>query len=745
MSRSAPSRRILAGATVLASSALALSGLGLLGAVPASAATPADGSTAGCQPDPSYRAPAAPDFGPNVVILDPGMSNDAINAKLAAVSNEQEFSSNRYQVYFLPGTYGCGTNTNNSGPDQATNIINANVGFYESVAGLGGSPDDVTINGALHVEPVQPNPTAPWEGQSPGSLDNFWRSLSNVKINPIQEPLGEDATRQYPEGITDPHTMRWSVSQAAPLRRVDIAGNLTLMGRFGAYASGGFLADSNVDGLVTNGSQQQWYTENSSFGSWSNGVWNQVFSGVTGAPSDTAYPNPPYTTLGSTPESRQAPFLYVGQGQYRVFVPKAQKNASGVSWSTDASAGTSLPMSAFYIAHPGDSAARINAQLASGKNLIVTPGVYNLDEALRVRRADTVILGQGEATLTPTHGNAAIEIGDVKGVKVSGLTIDAGAETSKVLVQVGPDGARVSDPSDPTTLSDVFVRIGGAQPGSVDTAIVVNSSNVLLDDIWSWRADHGTGVGWTLNTGQHGLVVNGDHVEANGLFVEHYQQAQTVWNGNDGTTVFYQSELPYDPPTQSAWMDGTRDGYASYQVADTVTSHHAYGLGIYSFFDPTREAGGVDQNVFAQSAIQAPVNPNVAFHHVVTQFLNGGGGIVHGINGTGDTVSATAPTGHTAYIVDYPSAGTPVTTVTFATPGAQPNGAGFYKGGSVTLVIGTTGDTSAVLTANIDGRAPVTVTGPIKLGEGSHTVSVTATDAAGDVEAVGTWRGRVVG
>jgi hypothetical protein len=234
-------------------------------------------------------------------------------------------------------------------------------------------------------------------------------------------------------------------------------------------------------------------------------------------------------------------------------------------------------------------------------------------------------------------------------------------------------------------------------------------------------------------------------VEANGLFVEHYQKAQTVWNGQDGTTVFYQSELPYDPPTQADWMDGDRNGYASYQVADSVTSHHAYGLGIYSFFDPTREAGGVDQNVFAESAIQAPVNPNVTFHHVVTQFLNGGGGITHGINSTGDTVSATSPIGHTAYIVDYPAAGTPVTTVHVATPGASVNGAGFYKGGSVSLVVTAGGDTAAVLTASIDGGAPVTVAAPIALGKGSHTVTVTAKDAAGDVEAVGTWSGRVVG
>ncbi|WP_243062140.1 discoidin domain-containing protein [Humibacter sp. RRB41] len=695
---------------------------------------------AGCQPDGSYVAPAAPDFGDNVVIVDPSMTNAQINAKLAAVSNEDEFSANRHQVYFLPGTYGCGTDTDNT---TATNIINANVGFYESVAGLGASPDDVTINGALHVEPVQSDPTQPWAAQSPGSLDNFWRSLSNVKINPIQQPLGDDASRTYPEGITDQNTMRWAVSQASPLRRVDITGNLTVFGRFGAYASGGYIADSKVAGTVQNGSQQQWYTRDSTVGSWDGAVWNQVFSGVQGAPSDASYPSPPYTTLNATPESREAPFLYVDGGQYKVFVPNAKQDASGADWSTDAAHGTSLGIDSFFIAKPSDSAATINAQLAAGKNLIVTPGVYDLSESLKVTRADTVILGQGEATLSPTSGNAAIEIGDVKGVKVAGVTIDAGAKTSDVLIQVGPKDASVSDSADPTTLSDVFVRIGGAHAGSVKTAIVVNSDNVLLDDIWSWRADHGTGVGWTDNTAEHGLIVNGDHVTATGLFVEHYQKAQVVWNGNDGTTVFYQSELPYDPPTQTDWMDGTRDGYASYQVADSVTSHHAYGLGVYSFFDPTREQGGVDQNVFAESAIQAPVNPNVTFHHVVTQFLNGGGGITHGVNSTGNTVSATSPTGSTAYVVDYPPAGTPATSITFGASSAA-SASGWYRG-PLSLTVAATGDTSAALTASVDGGAAAAVTGPITLNDGEHTVAVTAKDADGDVEAVATWSGKIDG
>ena len=74
-----------------------------------------------------------------------------------------------------------------------------------------------------------------------------------------------------------------------------------------------------------------------------------------------------------------------------------------------------------------------------------------------------------------------------------------------------------------------------------------------------------------------------------GLAVEHYQAVQVQWNGNGGADYFYQSEMPYDPPSQSAWMDGSSDGYPSIAVSDSVTSFQAYGLGVYCYFDVTRE------------------------------------------------------------------------------------------------------------------------------------------------------------
>ena len=129
---------------------------------------------------------------------------------------------------------------------------------------------------------------------------------------------------------------------------------------------------------------------------------------------------------------------------------------------------------------------------------------------------------------------------------------------------------------------------------------MVNGDDVILDDIWAWRADHGNGVGWTTNTADTGVVVNGDHVTAYGLFVEHYQKVEVLWNGNDGTVVFFQNEMPYDPPSQAAWMESpTILGYPALKVANPVKSFNGYGMGSYSFFNQ-----GVD--IYASNAFEVP-------------------------------------------------------------------------------------------------------------------------------------------
>jgi hypothetical protein len=569
------------------------------------------------------KPPAGPpDLGPNVVIFDPSMPMSQIQETVDAIAAQQvpnQFGSERYALLFKPGTYGTDGNP-----------LNFQVGYYTSVAGLGLSPHDAVVNGSIYVR----NQCV---GNFCVALNNFWRSLSNLTIN-VNTPNFGCYSGEF-----------WAVSQAAPMRRVHVNGFATLMDYCTgpSFASGGFISDSRFDGsTIVNGSQQQWLVRNSTLDGWTNGVWNQVFSGVVGAPAQ-CFPaqvscGGPYTTVPTSPVTRDAPYLYVDSGgHYNVFVPAAQRDSVGASWDGRTTAGSSIPIDDFFIARPTDSAKAINNALARGQNLLLTPGVYHIDDTIKVKRPDTVVLGLGFPTLVPDDGVVTMQVADVPGVKLSGLLFDAGPVSSPVLLQVGTSHSHKSDPADPTSLQDVFFRIGGATPGKATTSLIVNSDNVLLDDIWAWRADHGNGVGWTANTADTGVIVNGDDVTALGLFVEHYQKYEVIWNGQNGRVIFFQNEMPYDPPSQAAWMEAPGvDGWAAFKVADDVRSFSGYGMGSYSFFNQ-----GVD--IFAAHAFEVPTDlPPGSLHDLLTIFLDpsvGKGGILNVVNNAGGSSTIANP------------------------------------------------------------------------------------------------------
>jgi hypothetical protein len=315
-------------------------------------------------------------------------------------------------------------------------------------------------------------------------------------------------------------------------------------------------------------------------------------------------------------------------------VPALVRDSAGVSWHGGATPGRTIPLNRFYIAHPGaDTPATMNAALAAGKNLLLTPGIYELTEPIHLTRADAVVMGLGFATLKPVKGTAALTTADADGITIAGLLFDAGEQLSPALLEVGPSGSKASHARNPILLSDVFFRVGGAGAGSVHVNLEVNANDTIIDHTWIWRADHGKGVGWTQNLSDNGLVVNGNNVTAYGLFVEHHQQYQVLWNGNGGRTYFYQSEIPYDPPDQASWTSGVDadgkpvNGWASYKVADSVTTHEAWGLGIYSVFR--------HPNVVLSRAIEAPKTPNVKFHDMITVALDNLGEISNVIDDAG--------------------------------------------------------------------------------------------------------------
>jgi hypothetical protein len=532
-------------------------------------------------------------LGENVFVFEPGMDMKEIQLLIDTIFARQsarrsEFSKNRYALLFKPGKY----------------ELDIKVDYYMQVLGLGESPEDVVITGAVRSNTTHGNSV----------LTNFWRSVENLTVVP-----------------TVNSTMVWGVSQAAPLRRVYVKGNLQLFDK--GYASGGFLADSKVEGTITSGPQQQWFTRNSEIGGWVGGNWNMMFVGVPQAPQES-WPEKPYTTINATPFIREKPWLSFDKKGFNVKIPRIKVNSTGPGWIKHSKPEGTLTMEKFYIVRQGvDNASSINSALVSGKNLLITPGRYYLKESLKVTIPGTVIMGIGLATLIPENGNAAIEISDIDGVIVCGLTIDAGKINSEKLFQVGEPGSQISHSKKPVFLYDIFFRVGGPAEGSANSCLVINSNDVCIDHIWLWRADHGNGVGWDKNRAANGLIVNGDNVTVYGLFNEHFQEYQTLWNGNKGRVFFYQSEMPYDPPTADAWKHDGINGYASYKVSDKVTSHEAWGLGIYNVF--------YNAPVIVDNAIETPASLEDKIHHKIIFWLNGNkDSIVKSIiNGKGGSVS----------------------------------------------------------------------------------------------------------
>ncbi len=538
--------------------------------------------------------PKPPDLGPNIKIFSPSTPAAEIQKQIDAVYAAQqhsEFGSQRNAFLFMPGEY----------------KVDIPVGFYTQVIGLGATPDAVHIVGNVHSDASLPHNNA---------TCTFWRGVEGFSVTPAGG------------------TMQWAVSQAVPFRRMHVRGDLVLHQK-GGWASGGWMSDSLIDDNVGSGSQQQWISRNSEWGSWTGANWNMVFVGIPHPPAGE-WPDPPYTKVAETPIVREKPFLMIEtNGSWSVRVPSLRTNSAGITWHGGETQGTSIPLSRFYIAHAGgDTAATINAQLAQGKNLLLTPGIYELAEPIRVTRANTVVLGLGFATLKPIHGTAAITTADADGITIAGLLIDAGETSSPVLMQIGNGKNAVSHAATPICLFDVFFRVGGAGVGRAKVNLQIDSNDTIVDHTWIWRADHGAGVGWDQNVSLNGIVVNGDRVTAYGLFVEHHQQ----YRGPGGMAISAEPTSTNPKflttrrisPASPARKIGI-NGWASYKVADSVTNHEAWGLGVYSVFR--------HPNVTLTRAIEVPEKPTIRFHHMITVALDDKGEISNVINSKGGATS----------------------------------------------------------------------------------------------------------
>jgi hypothetical protein len=598
-------------------------------------AAPSPPATAAC-PDAYVAA-----LGPNVCVFSDTMSQSAIQSDLNNIATQQvpvasQFTSRRYAIFFQPGTYG-----------SASSPLVFQVGYYTQVAGLGLTPQDTVIDGAIDVF----NNFCTAGTQNCDSLENVWRSLSNLTLNvdlPASPPsYAPPESDPFGAGCTNSAEM-WSVSQGAPIRRVNVNGSVVLQDYCANnnYTGGGYIADSEVSGELNFFGSEQYLVRNSDIGGANgcpSGLWNMVYSGVEGAPAPVFTGQcQQNTVLATSPVSEEEPFLYTGAtGSYQVFVPAVQRGTAGPAWAGGSEPGRSIPLRRFFVATPSTPAVAMTAAVARGLNLILTPGVYDLNRAIVISRPGTVVLGLGLATLIPQRGNAAMIALPDTGVKLSGLIIDAGPIKSPVLLSIGtPRRSNLLSASNPDLVQDVFFRIGGAEstPVSATVSLLDNAPDSILDDVWAWRADHGNDVGWTSNTASTAVVVTGADVTSYGLAVDGYQKNEVIWSGQHGTDVLFRNELPEDPPSQQAWMaSSTHDGYPAFLLTGNVKTFQGYGMGSYVLFINT-SASLQNAEVF-----EAPNTAGVQFHNLFAVWEAGESGDASIINGTGGPVTSTNP------------------------------------------------------------------------------------------------------
>lgn len=518
----------------------------------------------------SDRQPNPPLWPSSVHVFGPDDSMDEINRTVQGLYADQDlYQDRRSALLFKAGHY----------------TVDVPVGYYTTIHGLGASPSDVRFDGPSGIHQAAPG----------RNLIQFWRSAENLHNSPSSGK------------------MVWSVSQAAPLRRMNIDGDLVLGTAADTQGSGGYISGVKLANRLNFTMQQQWIARNCELG---DGISyfddpprsvNFVFVGTTGvltqtnsctnAATNRTSPSPQVLVRDETPVSVEKPYIKIdADGSYQLVTPKPAFGVTGVQWGSSDDDAYVDGFDKVFVASNRTDVVDINEKLAQGLHIVLSPGIYYLPEPIRIGRADSthqVLLGLGLATLVPQHGGPAVVIADAPGVRVAGILLQAGHSHSKALITVGTDpkgSATLAFRQNPIVLADVFGRVGG--PGvdpetglgeavSASVMMEVNASYTILDNVWLWRADVQNAK--RVRDCDHGLVVNGHAVTVYGLAAEHTQSDNVVWHGEGGTLFFYQAEL--DGLAHTAG-DKTPNfgpnGVSGYRV--NALTHNAIGLGVYCWF-----------------------------------------------------------------------------------------------------------------------------------------------------------------
>lgn len=506
-------------------------------------------------------------------------TQDPWNEEHQSFTSDHHFSSRRYAVMFAPGGY---------------HGVDLEVGYYSQVLGLGKSPDDVQFRECDKGPYV---PALNFHLHKNGTcLDTFWRSLENVQ--------------------SFAPTMKWAVSQAAPLRRVHVMGDLDLYDG-GAYASGGHFENSMVEGLTHAGGQQQFLYRNVGLkGGAEGGAWSMTYVGCTeNVPpaSSGGDKSCSVTVLPDPPIRMEKPFVAMTDAEkFELRVPLFTRDEALTHGPLmDGSNEEVRDFSRVRVVREDEPVARIQEALDDGKDVVLAAGIFTLEKSVVMKHPDQVLLGLGLATLVaPRDGSPCVKVlPNTPGVRVAGIMLEASEldenankEGSSLLEWGEHDKEDSGDENNPGGLFDIFCRVGGATLGSRE-AISVNammrlfSGNVIGDDLWLWRADHAellpnedanypeiSPIYWQSEQSEFrvetGLEVAANNVTIYGLAVEHANGHQTMWSGDHGFVAFYQCELPYGV-SQETFGD---EDYRGYVVHENVEHHELHAPGVYSNF-----------------------------------------------------------------------------------------------------------------------------------------------------------------
>jgi len=517
--------------------------------------------------DASAKEANPPSFGENVFVVEPGQGesykdqwND-MYLRWRGWDDNAHFGEHRTAVLLKPGTHN----------------LDINVPYYFSVVGLGARPTDTMVQPGsggigLRVD-TQGNPN---------SCNTFWRSIENLEMgySPVQ----------------------FWVSQAAPMRSVKVDGDLEMAGSaWGQWASGGALMNSHITGSISVGNQQQWYTRGTTMSRYPRraGPGSYVCVGCIDVNTSRPFPDSydlsnlqpaQYGHIGESytaaPEIfAEKPYIVAQEnGTFGLQIPALLQSHVGPSFAT----GQLVPFERVFVASPQSPASKINSKIAAGKHIVFTPGIYRLSAPIVVNRPDIVLLGLGYATLIPYFdGDALVKVGDVDGVRIAGLLLQAGryseANPVMALLQWGARGSSYEGSSrNPGFIYDLVARVGGPEQYNVgvESMVEINNGWVIGDNLWLWSADHCVGGVWPCPFPRvhHALVVNAANVRMYGLMAEHTDQDIVVWNGENGETHFYQSEFRYamGPKSKPPVVPGPS---VSYRV--NARHHKAIGFGIY--------------------------------------------------------------------------------------------------------------------------------------------------------------------